>query len=242
MMPRTLDDIILKEQKTFGYMNRNFVIMLFLLFFNNFIKENLIIYTSLYILLIFKKNGNVNLSKNDENNIGSIQIICLFISTEIFLQLISIFFIMPFYKINLIFKKNLIIFMVASLALMIPLPILTTQAGAYIPIASIDIMIHKIIEFTCSCYLVYLIPPQWKYAHIRASSLPIYIMTIGKFSSCFLCFLCFKIEDDIIQRFNIIILIAICFLAYGIIGLIIYKSTNFRVKALARVLRKKATE
>ena len=242
MMPRTLDDIILKEQKTFGYMNRNFVIMLFLLFFNNFIKENLIIYTSLYILLIFKKNIKVNLSEYDKSNIGSIQIICLLISSELFLQLISIFFIMPFYKINLIFKKNLIIFMVASLALMIPLPILTTQAGAYIPIASIDIMIHKIIEFTCSCYLVYLIPPQWKYAHIRASSLPIYIMTIGKFSSCFLCFLCFKIEDDIIQRFNIIILIAICFLAYGIIGLIIYKSTNFRVKALARVLRKKATE
>ena len=149
---------------------------------------------------------------------------------------------MPFYKINLIFKKNLIIFMVASLALMIPLPILTTQAGAYIPIASIDIMIHKIIEFTCSCYLVYLIPPQWKYAHIRASSLPIYIMTIGKFISCFLCFLCFDIYKDLILRLNIIILIAICFIAYGIIGLIIYKSTNFRVKALARVLRKKATE
>ena len=133
--------------------------------------------------------------------------------------------------------------MVASLALMIPLPILKTQAGAYIPIASIDIMIHKIIEFTSSCYLVYLIPPQWKYAHIRASSLPIYIMTIGKFCSCFLCFLCFNIDyDNIILKYNIIILIVICFLAYGIIGLIIYKSTTFRVKALARVLRKKATE
>ena len=243
MMPRTLDDIILKEQKTFGYMNRNFVIMLILLFFNNFIKENLIIYSSLYILLIFIRERNEDLFEDYKNNIGSIQIKCLLISTELILQLISIFFIMPFYKINLIFKKNLIIFMVASLALMIPLPILKTQAGAYIPIASIDIMIHKIIEFTSSCYLVYLIPPQWKYAHIRASSLPIYIMTIGKFCSCFLCFLCFNIDyDNIILKYNIIILIVICFLAYGIIGLIIYKSTNFRVKALARVLRKKATE
>ena len=51
MMPRTLDDIILNEQKTYGYMNRNFVIMLALLLTNNLIKENLISFYSNNMLI-----------------------------------------------------------------------------------------------------------------------------------------------------------------------------------------------
>ena len=35
---------------------------------------------------------------------------------------------------------------------------------------------------------------------------------------------------------------SIAAIVYGIIGIVIYKSNNFRVKALARVLRKKAVE
>jgi hypothetical protein len=34
MIPRTLDDIILNEQKSFGYINRNYIKILFLLFFS----------------------------------------------------------------------------------------------------------------------------------------------------------------------------------------------------------------
>ena len=248
MMPRTLDDIILKEHKTFGYMNRNFVIMLFLLLFNNFIKENLIIYSSYYILyIVYKGKGEIhNYTNTDLKRIG------LLISAELILQLISIFFIMPFYKINIIFKKNLMIFMITSILLMIPIslsiPILEKKY-VYIPITCFDITIHKIIEYYCSCYLVYLIPPQWKYAHIRASSLPIYLMTLGKFFSCFLCFTYHhnyldKNNDDnnLTIPFHNYILTIIALCAYGIIGIIIYKSKNFRVKALARILRRKATE
>ena len=237
MMPRTLDDIILKEQKTFGYMNRNFVLMLFLLFFNNFIKENLIIFSSYYILFRVYKGGEVT-NEGNTNYLNDIKIIGLLISAELFLQLISILFIMPFFKINIIFKKNLMIFMIATIVLMIPMSIFDL-IYVYIPITCLVITIHKIIEYYCSCYLVYLIPPQWKYAHIRASSLPIYTMTMGKFLSCFLCFTYF--EKDTL-KLNHYILTIISLSAYGIIGMIIYKSTNFRVKALARILRKKATE
>ena len=237
MMPRTLDDIILKEQKTFGYMNRNFVLMLFLLFFNNFIKENLIIFSSYYILFQVYKGGEVT-NKEITNYLNDIKIIGLLISAELFLQLISILFIMPFFKINIIFKKNLMIFMITTIVLMIPMCIFDL-IYVYIPITCLVITIHKIIEYYCSCYLVYLIPPQWKYAHIRASSLPIYIMTMGKFLSCFLCFTYFEKET---LKLNNYILTIISLSAYGIIGMIIYKSTNFRVKALARILRKKATE
>ena len=257
MIPRTLDDIILKEQKTFGYMNKNFIIILLLLLFNNFIKENLIIYSAYYILFIIYDNGEViNIPKDEDvlyysqkkNTI--IQIICLLISCEYLLQILSIVFIMPFYKVNLIFKKNLIIFMIMSIVLMIPLSIpYLDKIYIYVPIVSLDIVIHKIIETRTCCYLVYLIPPQWKYAHIRASSLPIYFMTFAKLCACALCFLCFNGPTDVdkdslkkIFKLDQHILIAIAFFIYGIIGFIIYKSDNFRVKALARILRKRAME
>ena len=162
-------------------------------------------------------------------------------SASLFLQYLSLFFIMPFYKVNVIFKKNLIIFMVASIACMIPLIFLKTYK-AYIPIVSVDILLHKIIEVMCSCYLVYLMPPQWKYAHIRASSLPIYLMTIGKFIACIVCFICYNNNKDIIFNLNFILLTIIAFVAYGIIGLVVLRSPNFRVKALARILRKRAVE
>ena len=231
MMPRTLDDIILNEQKTFGYMNTNFIIILLLLFSNNLIKENLIIYSAFNIYKIFGKEYLIK--------------ICLLISAVLVVQLLSLFFIMPFYKVNLIFKKNLIIFMIGSIILMIPLLILSkSYVYAYIPIVSIDILIHKIIEVICSCFLVYLIPPQWQYAHIKASSLPLYLMTFGKIIASIFCF--FSLINGEIKGltflYNNAFLILFSFCIYLTLGIIIYKSTNFRVKALARILRRKALE
>ena len=254
MIPRTLEDIILTEQKTFGYMNRNFIIILSLLFFNNLIKENLIMYSSYYILFVVYKEGDLingldSIQRDDnfsvidyvQDNKKDIQLICLYITIELLLQIVSLFFIMPFYKVNLIFKKNLIIFIIASISFMIPLSIIDHPIGAYLPIAAIDIFIHKIIEIICCCYLIYLIPPQWKYAHIRASSLPIYLMNLGKIFACIICFICYKDEKKVF-KYNMHLLNSIAAIVYGIIGIVIYKSNNFRVKALARVLRKKAVE
>jgi hypothetical protein len=256
MIPRTLDDIILKEQKTMGYMNRNFILILLLLLFNTFIKQNLIIYSAYYILFIVYNEGKTLLV--DEENVlefsqkkrGDIQIICLLVSSEMILQILSTFFIMPFYKVNLIFKKNLIIFMLFSILLMIPLSLpFLDFIWLYVPLVSFDVFFHKVIEIMLSCYLVYLIPPQWKYAHIRASSLPIYLMTFAKMSSCALCFLCFqnpKNENNSklkhVFKYNQQALTLIAIIVYGMFGVFIYKSNNFRVKALARVLRKRAME
>ena len=131
--------------------------------------------------------------------------------------------------------------MIASIVFMIPLSIIDHPIGAYLPIATIDIFIHKVIEVVCCCYLVYLIPPQWKYAHIRASSLPIYLMNLGKIFACTICFICYKHEKKVF-KYNMYLLNSIAIIVYGIIGIVIYKSNNFRVKALARVLRKRAVE
>ena len=249
MMPRILDDIVSSEQKSFGYVNRNYLKILCLLFVNSFIKENLIIFTSYEMLFshynikekLSAKNELITILQFAQDEKGSIQIICLYVSIELLLQIVSMLFIMPFFRINLIFQKHLMISMIASIIFMIPL-LFHLPLGAYVPIVSIDICLHKIIEVLCCCYLVYLIPPKWKYAHLRASSLVVHVMTLSKIFSCLLCFTCFNEEETEKIKTNMYILTAIASCVYGVIFVIIYKSKNFRVKALIRVLKKKVDE
>ena len=131
---------------------------------------------------------------------------------------------------------------------MVPLLFLKKFYYIYVPFVSVDILIHKIIEVICCCYLVYLIPPKWKYSHIRASSLPIYLMTFGKIIACIFGFICYKDtikngnETKDSYNFNYYLLFAFTTSIYVAIGIVIYKSNNFRVKALARILRTKAAE
>ena len=308
MMPRTLDDIIINEQKTFGYINRNLLIMFILFFFNNLIKENLIVHSSYFMLFKAYKNGNIikkaeeinnmineiNINNTTDNNNtdinygndtdindfiylykdidkivvsaidmdsfnknnpeldqaiinysnekkSDIQTICILTSCIFSLQLLSLFFIMPFYKINIFFKKYLIICITASVLLMVVLSFdfFYSKIYLYVPIVSIDILLHKIIETICSCYLVYLVPPKWRYAHIRASSLPIYLMTLGKIGGCIFCWASYNIEQI---AFNQYVLTALTIIIYGFIALFFIRSKNFRVSALARILRNKSLE
>ena len=192
------------------------------------------------------KNENVELMgkailEYSYSIIKNIQTICFLSSGEFLLQILSLFFIMPFYKINIIFKKNLIILMIMSIIFMIPLSIgyCNTNIWAYTSFVSIDLLLHKVIEIICSCYLVYLIPPKWQFSHIRASSLPIYLMIFGKIFGCLFCLLSFKRKFVV---WNYYFLTATTVFVYGLIGLFIYKSKNFRVRALSRIVRNKALE
>ena len=246
MMPRTLEDIINRERKSFGYINRNYFKILWLLFFNSLIKENLIIYTSYELLFSYYNLGEKFNEKEKEQILDfsqrirpSIQIICLLISAELFLQIFGILFIMPFFKVNLNFKKYLLISMILSIACMVPLSF-QIPGLAYISIISIDIFFHKVIEVLSSCYLVYLIPPNWKFAHLRASSLVIHAMTFGKIFSCFLCFTFYSETVRIeLRKINIYSLTLIAFCAYISIIIMIFKSKSFRVKALIRIITKR---
>ena len=67
-------------------------------------------------------------------------------------------------------------------------------------------------------------------------------MTFAKIFSCLLCFSCFSEQAKEKIKTNMYILTAITFFIYGTIFSIIYKSKNFRVKALIRVLGKRTDE
>ena len=124
MIPRIIDDIIRKEKVSFGYLNHNLLIMFLLLFFNNMIKENCISYFSYYIT---DKESFIE-NKDDANHkyildIKKVKFTCLLTGLAYLSEIISIFFIFPFHRINHLFKKNLIVLMIATNLLMISLSV-----------------------------------------------------------------------------------------------------------------------
>jgi hypothetical protein len=168
MIPRTIDDLIRKEKKTFSYLNTNLFIILVILFFCNLLKENSIAYCSYYVL---KKKSNYNYQNLFEN-----RYLCCLISCSYLLEIFSMFFILPFYKINTLIKKLLVILMALNIILMIPLSF-EINLLAYFIIISFVILLSSIIEVLSSCYLAYLTPPKWKFSHMNAGALPLHIMT-----------------------------------------------------------------
>ena len=229
MIPRTIEDLIRKEKKTFGYLNKNLLIILIILFFDNLLKENFVAYSCYFILVKY------------ETDEFYIKYLSCFISLSYLLELFSMPFILPFYRINTLIKKFLITLMIMTILLMIPLSIPKAIEGYFIIyyiIISLVFLISSVIEVVSSCYLAYLTPPEWKFSQINAGALPLYVMTFGKLSGCLICLTAFY--NSLFLNYHIIIIIT--FIGYMISGIFILKSKNFRIKAIARIMRKAELE
>ena len=234
MIPRTIDDLIRKEKKTFGYLNKNLLIILIILFFDNLLKENFISYCSYYFYY------SIAFDDDNKNYIDVKYLSCL-ISLSYLLEMCSMPFILPFYRINNLIKKFLITLMILTILLMIPLSInlvVGKHIVLYFAIISLVFLISSIIEVLSSCYLAYLTPPEWKFSQINAGALPLYVMTFGKLCGCLICLTAFTGN----LLFNHHIIIGLTILGYGISGIFILKSKNFRIKAIARIMRKSELE
>ena len=237
MIPRTIDDIIRKEKISFGYMNHNLLVMFLLLFFNNMIKENYIAYFSYFIT--DKESFNENdksITEDDVLDVDKVRYTCLLTGCAYLVELLSIFFIFPFHKINYLFKKYLIISMILTNILMVSLSILLYYEikTPYLPIISFLILINMMIEVISSSYLSYLLPPGWKFSNIRAGALTVYIMTFGKICGILFCLVSFS--DSTWNYFGITIIIVV---AYTIISIYLYKSPNLRIKSICRIMQLK---
>ena len=237
MIPRTIDDIIRKEKISFGYMNNNLLVMFLLLFFNNMIKENYIAYFSYFITDKESFNENDKRTTDDDVlDVDKVRFTCLLTGCAFLVELLSIFFIFPFHKINYLFKKYLIISMILTNILMISLSVLLYYEikNPYWPIISLLILINMMIEVISSSYLSYLLPPGWKFSNIRAGALTVYIMTFGKICGILFCLVAFS--DSEWNYFGITIIIV---LAYTIISIYLYKSPNLRIKSICRIMQLK---
>ena len=225
MIPRTIEDLIRKEKTKLSYLNRNLLMILTILFFDNLLKENFIAYCSYYTTKYF--------TASDFQLLFEPKYFCCLICGSYLLELLSMLFILPFYKLNTKIKKLLVILMSLTIVLMVPLS-LEIDLFYYFIIISVIIIISSIIEVLSSCYLAYLTPPEWKFCHINAGVLPLYIMSFGKLVGCLICLT----SLTNITLLNNHVVMGFTFIGYGITGFYIIKSKNFRIKAIARIMRK----
>ena len=222
LIPNSIDELIMKERNTFGYLKINLLIIFGLLFFTNLIKENMLF---LYVYILFN---------NDEIKD---ELICLILSGIFIFQIISLFFILPLKKINIFIKRYLLIFISATIIFISPL-LYTRLLTEGIFVLSISVLgittFSNIISVLISCYLSYLFPPRWNYIIGRS---PIYVISAGKALGIFIC-LFIKINLE----FTFYFVFALCVIFYGcvLVFLIVYK--DFRIKIIARIIRKKALE
>ena len=227
MIPRIIDDLKRKEKKVVSYLNKNLLIILIILFFCNLLKENFVAYCCYYILV-----------KNQQKAIIIFEdkYLCLSISLSYFLEIFSMFFILPLYKINTKLRLMLVILMAITIALMIPV-CFELYLHIYFIIISLIILISAVIEVLSSTYLAYLTPPDWKMCHINAGTLPFYIMNFGKLLGCIIG--CTSlIEKHFIYHLNNFVVLIITSVGYIISCVYILKSKNFRIKAICRIMRK----
>ena len=230
MIPRTIDDLKRKEKKAFSYLNKNLLIILIILFFCNLLRENFIAYSCYYILYKNQKD------KSSALPIFLPQYLCISISISYFLEFFSMFFILPLYKINTKLKRMLVILLLLTIILIIPI-CFEILLIIYFILVSLIILISAIIEVLSSAFLAYLTPPDWKISHINAGSLPFYIMNFGKLLGCLICCSSLARNRFVPHINNLIVLIITC-IGYIISGVFIFKSKNFRIKAICRIMRK----
>ena len=222
LIPNNIDELIMKERNKFSYLNINLLIVFSLLFLTSLIKENMMF---LFTFKLFETN------KMKEG------LICLILSGIFLFQIISFFFILPLKKINIFIKRYLLIFILATIIFISPLlytPLL--NEGIFVLTISVlgIITFSNIISVLISCYLSYLFPPRWNY---RIGRSPIYVISAGKALGILIC-LFMKINFE----FHFYFVFSLCVLLYGCIFvfLLIYK--DFRIKIIARIIRKKALE
>ena len=224
MIPKTIDLLIAKEKKTFGYLKKNILISFLILFFSNVIKENIIISFSYHLY-------EEEMTKDFE--------LCLYLCGIYIIQLISLAFILPLKKINILMKKYIIIFMLSTVIFISPLlykPISNSKI-LYILIAYGVILLCSILTILASCYLSYLLPPGWTICCFRAGKLPLFLIIFGKIVGIFI-----NILNSKKNNLNINTIFGVTILSYGIIIVYLLNNQNFRIKVIARIMRKRVFE
>jgi len=223
MIPKAIDLLLAKEKNTFGYLKTNILVTLLLIFVSNVIKSNIIVSFSYYLY--------------EKHSLSEIYI-CIILTIIYLMQIISLFFVLPLRKINVLIKKYFIIFLITSIIFMSPLlypPILESKF-LIIFIASGIILLCSIIVILCSCYLSYLLPPGWKIFFIHAGRLPLCLIIFGKFVGILISIL------NLDEKYNIYTIFIITVLSYGSIIIYLFITSNFRIKVIARIMRKRVFE
>ena len=166
------------------------------------------------------------------------QIICLILCIIYALQLVSLFFVLPLKKINILMKKYLIIFMTTTIIFVSPLlypPVLKSKF-LMILISTGLILLCSIITILASCYLSYLLPPGWKISFMNAGKLPLFLIIFGKLIGALFSLMNYN------ENYNIYTIFTTILISYGSIIIYLISTNNFRIKVISRIMRKRVFE
>ena len=226
-IPKLMNLIINKEKNSFGYINQNLLLLYIIFFISSIIKSNL------YFNYIYYIQENLN-SDNDY-----IKQFCLLIILLGILQILTIFFIFPFYQVNYKFKIFMV-FTISGLVLFnLPLVIKSLYDSKYIFIIMNILLVLgcNIIDICSSCYLSFILSPEWKIFSRSVGHWTNYIIIIGKICGGILCML-FNSKDYI----NMWILTGITFAFFICVMYFIFFTRILKIKGISRVIRKSVLE
>ena len=154
------------------------------------------------------------------------------------IEVISLIFVLPLKKINILVKKYLIIFMISTIIFISPIlyePILGSHF-LYLLIATGINLLCTIISILISCYLSYLLPPGWKISFISAGKMPFCLISLGKVVGIIFSMMIVN------ERNNTYFIFILTVLSYGSLIAYLLITNNFRIKVISRIMKKRVFE
>ena len=231
LIPSNIDLVIKYERKSCGYIKKCLLIILIIFFIAGLLKENIVLSFSYHLKI-----------KEEAISFG-FEYVCLFLACIHSLEIVSIYFVLPLDRINILFKKYIIIFMFSSIIFMIPISVKDLAFENWVWIYFLCVLMivisSSIIEILCSCFVSYLLPPESKFLFFDAEKLPIRVLVIGKICGCLFCL--FDM-DNTHGNINNPVLLGISSVVYLFAILYLIISKEFRIKVISRMIKKKIYE
>ena len=226
-IPKSINTIITTEKNSFGYINQNLLLIFIIFFISSMIKSNLIFNYLYYIQE--KLNEEENFLKK-----FCISVFCLGIS-----QILTIFFIFPFYQVNYKFKIFMLFSLIGLVLFNLPLIVNSLYDNKYIFIIMNILLVFgcNIIEICCCCYLSFILSPEWKIFGKNVGHWTNYIIICGKICGGILCML-LNIKDYL----NHWILVGITLIFFVSVLILIFFTRILKIKGITRVIRKSVLE
>ena len=164
---------------------------------------------------------------------------CVLIFLLLLPRILKIIFIFPFYKVNYRFKVFLFGSVVNLLLVNIPLmfELVYNTDYAFIILNILLVFGCDIINISCSCYLSFIMQPDWNFLCLGVGHWINYSIIIGKILGGIISFI-FSVDNHI--NHWIWMGITIAFFIY--IFVLIFFTRIIRIKGIVRIIRKNAIE
>ena len=224
---KTINIIIKEEKSEFGYISQNILLILIIYTINSLSQIHLILNYIYYIQkIMYSDTPNMNM-------------FCLLIFLLFLPQISKLFFIFKFYQVN--YKFKIFIFGSVLLLLIVNVPLMFQLIYetyyAFIILNILLVLGCNIINLCCSCYLSFIMLPDWKFLCLGVGPSINYAIIIGKIIGGIISFI-FSENNEV----NHWIWMGITTAFFIYILILIFFTRIIRVKGITRIIRKMACE